>query len=78
MKRTKLLTKTILAATLAVGSLAMATDSEAKPKKCPNSGIICTTQYDPVICDNNQVYGNACFASAACATGCVPYEEPVG
>lgn len=77
MKRTKLLTKTILAATLAVGSLAMATSSEAKPK-CPTSGIICTTQYDPVICANGKIYGNACFALADCAVGCVPYEEPIG
>lgn len=77
MKRTKLLTKTILAATLAVGSLAMATNSEAKPK-CPTSGQSCTREYAPVICANGQVYGNACMALADCAVGCVPYVEPAG
>ena len=40
---------------------------------CPRTGIFCTTQYDPVICDDGNVYSNACFAYVACATGCEPY-----
>ena len=45
-----------------------------KPKpdnECPRTGILCTLQYDPVICDNGVTYSNACFAYVACATGCV-------
>lgn len=72
MKRTRLVSKALLAVTLALGSLSVAPVSEAKPK-CPTSGIICTTQYDPVICANGKVYSNACFATADCAVGCVPY-----
>jgi len=70
MNRIKLVSKIALAAVLTVG--AFGSTIEAKPK-CPNSGIFCPTYYDPVICANGQVYSNACFASAACAVGCVPY-----
>lgn len=70
MNRIKLVSKIALAAVLTMGAFAATT--EAKPK-CPNSGIFCPTYYDPVICDNGQVYSNACFASVACAKNCVPY-----
>lgn len=43
--------------------------------KCPRTGIFCTTEYDPVICDDGNVYSNACFAYVACATGCEPYGD---
>jgi len=33
---------------------------------------ICTMQYDPVCCDNNQEYGNQCQANCDSATNCVP------
>jgi hypothetical protein len=33
---------------------------------------ICTDNYDPVICSNGVTYSNACQASCAHATGCVP------
>ena len=70
MNRIKLVSKIALAAALTVG--AFGSTVEAKPK-CPNSGMFCPTYYDPVICDDGQVYSNACFASVACAKNCVPY-----
>lgn len=72
----KTLSKLTLALALSASALAFAAPSaEAKPK-CPE-GIICPTYYDPVICSNGQVYSNACFANAACATGCQPYTPAV-
>ena len=41
---------------------------------CPRD-ILCTDIYDPVICDNGQIYGNGCYAFRDCATGCVPYGD---
>lgn len=69
MKKFKLIA---LAVALSAGTLSIATTTEAKPK-CPREGIFCPTYYDPVICSDGQIYSNACFASVACATGCVPY-----
>ncbi|HSR51729.1 MAG TPA: hypothetical protein VLV83_12945 [Acidobacteriota bacterium] len=40
---------------------------------CKPSGIQCLDVWDPVICDNGQVYSNFCYARLACATGCVPF-----
>ncbi len=33
----------------------------------------CLDVWRPVICSNGVVYSNSCYASRACATGCVPY-----
>ena len=71
MNRAKLF-KLSLAAALCAGSLTLATSAEAV-RQCPRPGILCTDQYDPVICSNGQVYSNSCYAYVACATGCVPY-----
>lgn len=72
----KTLSKLTLALALSASALAFAAPSaEAKPK-CPE-GILCPTYYDPVICSDGKVYSNACFANAACATGCVPYGTSV-
>ncbi|UCC32332.1 MAG: hypothetical protein JSU86_08620, partial [Phycisphaerales bacterium] len=38
---------------------------------CPRD-IMCPAVWDPVICDDGKVYSNACYAFAACATGCEP------
>lgn len=74
MNRIKLASKAILASVLCAGALTVAVETEAAKKpKCPREGILCTLQYDPVICSNGQVYSNACFAYVDCATGCVPY-----
>ena len=40
------------------------------PGGCPWSDIQCPDVYDPVTCDNGITYPNACYAFAACATGC--------
>jgi hypothetical protein len=37
----------------------------------------CPENYAPVICSDGVVYSNSCFASAAGATGCVPYADPL-
>ncbi|HEX2642127.1 MAG TPA: hypothetical protein VHU81_03990 [Thermoanaerobaculia bacterium] len=71
MKRTKL-AKLLVATALCAGSLTAATRVEAV-SQCPRKGILCTDQYDPVICSNGKVYSNSCYAYVACATGCVPY-----
>ena len=71
MNRAKLL-KLSLATVLCAGALTMATSTEAV-SQCPRKGILCTDQYDPVICSNGKVYSNSCYAYVACATGCVPY-----
>lgn len=76
MNRIKLASKAILASVLCAGALTVAVDTEAAKKpQCPREGIFCTAQYDPVICSDGQIYGNACNAYVACATGCVPYNE---
>ena len=38
---------------------------------------LCPENYNPVICSDGVVYGNACFAAQAHATGCVPYATPL-
>jgi hypothetical protein len=38
-----------------------------------DDGILCPDVYDPVICSDGVVYSNSCFARAACAHGCRPY-----
>jgi hypothetical protein len=61
----------LLVAVLVVGGVTLA---KGKPK--PGSGgcqwgdIQCPDIYDPVTCDNGVTYPNACYAFAACATGC--------
>lgn len=72
MRNAKLIPKIALAVALSAAALSVPVKSEAKPK-CPFEDIICTTQYDPVICLDGKVYSNSCFATASCAVGCVPY-----
>ena len=76
MKKLFLVPKLAVAAALVVCALAIPASSRASfgggGSGCPHGGF-CTENYDPVICSNGVVYSNACFASLACATGCVPY-----
>jgi hypothetical protein len=45
-------------------------------KSCtPNPHAICPDIFSPVVCSNGVTYSNACYATAACATGCVPLQE---
>jgi len=48
---------------------------EPPPDKCPRTGWACPDVWDPVICDNGQIYSNGCYAWVDCATGCVPYGD---
>jgi hypothetical protein len=75
MNRAKLL-KLSLAAALCAGSLTLAGNTEAA-RECPRQGILCNQIYDPVICNNDQVYPNSCYAYVDCATGCKPYNNAV-
>jgi hypothetical protein len=58
----------IAVAAAAASSLAQ----DLRPSDCL-PGIQCLDVWNPVICDNGQVYSNLCYARKACATGCVPY-----
>ena len=64
---------------LVVGALALTTAYAKKPGGgggggCPRD-ILCADIYDPVICSDGVIYGNACYAYRECATGCVPYGD---
>lgn len=66
--------KFALAAALTVAALSIPSPSHAV---LPGGlhPIACPENYAPVICSNGVVYSNSCFASAAGATGCVPYAD---
>ena len=72
MKRTSDIAKA-LALVAAIGAMAWTANSFAKGKPsfggCPRD-IQCPDVYDPVTCSNGVTYPNACYAFAACATGC--------
>jgi hypothetical protein len=59
---------------LAVACAAVSFASRPAQAACPFI-MDCPMHYDPVICDDGNVYGNSCVAEAACATGCEPYLE---
>jgi hypothetical protein len=42
---------------------------------CPRIGWFCPDVWDPVICDDGNVYSNSCYAWVACAEGCEPYGD---
>jgi hypothetical protein len=54
---------------MCVGVVSVFTDVEAKPPKPPKF-CVCTMEYDPVLCDDGNVYSNLCVAHCAGATGC--------
>ena len=72
-KKLPLIPKLALAGALALGALWIPAPSQAV-SGCPRP-ILCTDNWDPVICSNGQVYSNSCYAYRACATGCVPYGD---
>jgi len=63
----KLAVGAAIAAVLVLGSSALVTPASAVIKIC-----ICPDVYAPVKCSNGITYSNACRASCAHATGCVP------
>lgn len=73
MKRARLISKLALALALSTAALApVAADPDCKK----NKDGFCITLFDPVICKNNKIYSNACFAALDCAKDCQPYTEP--
>ena len=58
-----------LGSAMVVGSLAIA----ESPDTQRIGGCNCIDVWRPVICSNDKVYSNSCYASCAHATGCVPY-----
>jgi hypothetical protein len=74
MIRAKLIPKVAFAIAL-TGAIGAGSVSVASAKCKPNPNAICPEIYSPVICSNGHVYSNQCFADAACATGCVPYNQ---
>jgi hypothetical protein len=74
MKNRKGLVRTaMLAFCAAVTGVILTSAPASGAKPCPWGGLQCTDIYNPVICSNGVVYGNACYARRACATGCVAY-----
>jgi hypothetical protein len=61
----KLAVSTAVAATFALGIVALYSPAQAK-------SCICPAVYAPVTCSNGVTYSNSCRASCAHATGCVP------
>ena len=66
----KSLVKLTLALALAVSAASFST---APAKASCGNGNLCPAVYDPVICNDNVVYSNSCYAREACAHGCRPY-----
>ena len=54
---------------IAISATAYAKKPGGGDDECPRD-IMCPDYWDPVICDDGQIYSNACYAYAACATGC--------
>jgi len=73
MKRARLVFKLALAIVLSTGALIPAT---ADPECKKNKDGFCIALFDPVICKNNKIYSNACFAALDCAKECQPFSEP--
>jgi hypothetical protein len=63
----KFIVGAVVATAFVVGISALATPASAVFKIC-----ICPDVYAPVTCSNGVTYSNACRASCAHATGCVP------
>lgn len=63
-------TVTLLVTALVMGGVSLAKRGGGPIGGCPWSDIQCLDIYDPVTCDNGVTYPNACYAFAACATGC--------
>lgn len=62
----------IIAAVLA-GGLALADKPNKPSKPCKWRNLMCADVWDPVICNDGEIYSNSCYARRACATGCQPY-----
>jgi hypothetical protein len=63
----KIAVSTAVAATFALGIVALFAPAEAAFTRC-----ICPDIYAPVVCSNGVTYSNACVASCNKAKNCVP------
>ncbi len=76
-KKLPLILKLALVGALALCALSISGPPEAYAASgCPRP-ILCTDNWNPVICSNGQIYSNACYAFRDCATGCVPYGDTI-
>jgi len=71
MRKIAILSKSALACAavgaIFIGISAATSEAARRPRPC-----ICLDVYAPVTCSNGVTYPNACYASCAGATGCVP------
>lgn len=54
--------------------LGLALVASAAPRSEARPPVFCPDVYAPVRCSDGNVYSNSCYAAAAGATGCVPYD----
>lgn len=62
-----------LASIILGGSSVSVPSAEAHSHCLP--GVVCPTVYQPVICENGQVYMNICFANKDCQKDCKPFGD---
>lgn len=68
----KTIVSCVMVLTLVVGLVGALALLSATPAFAVGGGCICPMIYAPVLCSNGRTYSNACVASCAHATGCVP------
>lgn len=73
MRKLSVIGRVVIVGAVAAAAAFGVSSATAKPVGGGGGGCICTDNYAPVICSNGVVYSNACRASCAKATGCVPY-----
>jgi hypothetical protein len=59
-------------AAIAVGTVSMAKKPPKPPVPC-QPWLMCPDVWDPVICNDGNIYSNQCYADRMCAKGCKPY-----
>ena len=74
MKSWELMGKFLLVGVVVV-AVAAGTDAYAGKPDCPHADLVCPMVWDPVICNDGEIYSNKCVAKQNCAKGCVPYDD---
>jgi hypothetical protein len=79
LKKIQIVLIIVIVATMVAGTVAFAKGKPQKPDDdyCKWSDLNCLDVWIPVICNDGVIYSNACYAMRACATGCVPYGDPI-
>jgi len=70
----KVLFAIFIIAALLTGGLALADKPDKPIKSCKWRNLLCPDVWDPVICNDGEIYSNSCYAKRACAKGCTPYD----